>query len=291
MIVCLRLVAVVLLSVLALPVQAATPDGVKVLRNVAYGPDKLQTMDVYLPAESNLGAKAAPVVLMVHGGGWRRGDKRQSPVLREQGRALGAEGLHLRLGQLPDGAGERSGRAGRRYRARARRGPEGGAWLGRRSRALHPDGPFRWGASGLAAQCRSQPRRQARRQAMARHRLARQRRARRAGDHESSPSRPLRHRVRRRSRLVGSRFADASPDQGRPALARRLLEHRAAPHAAPTRSMPKRRRSSASRAEVLGQALNHGEINGELGKPGAYTDAVEAFMASLDPSVAALLKP
>ena len=45
------------------------------------------------------------------------------------------------------------------------------------------------------------------------------------------------------------------------------------------------------RAEVLGQALNHGEINGELGKPGAYTDAVEAFMASLDPSVAALLKP
>ena len=49
--------------------------------------------------------------------------------------------------------------------------------------------------------------------------------------------------------------------------------------------------SLGARAEVLGRALSHGEINSELGKPGAYTDAVEAFMASLDPTVAALLKP
>ena len=44
-----RLVAVMLLFARRLPAQAATPDGVKVLRNVAYGADKLQTMDVYLP--------------------------------------------------------------------------------------------------------------------------------------------------------------------------------------------------------------------------------------------------
>ena len=75
MIACLRLIAAVLLSVAALAAQAATPDGAKVLRNVAYGADKLQTMDVYLPPESNLGAKAAPIILMAHGGGWRRGGK------------------------------------------------------------------------------------------------------------------------------------------------------------------------------------------------------------------------
>jgi arylformamidase len=46
-----------------------------------------------------------------------------------------------------------------------------------------------------------------------------------------------------------------------------------------------------ARAETLGEPLSHGEINAELGKPGTYTDAVEAFMASLDPGVAALLKP
>ena len=46
-----------------------------------------------------------------------------------------------------------------------------------------------------------------------------------------------------------------------------------------------------ARAETLGEDLNHGEINNELGKPGAYTDAVEVFMGSLDPAVKALLKP
>jgi hypothetical protein len=44
-----------------------------------------------------------------------------------------------------------------------------------------------------------------------------------------------------------------------------------------------------SRAEVLPIELGHGKINFELGEPGAYTDAVEKFMASLDERVKALL--
>ena len=88
MIACLRLVTVVLLSVLALSAQAAVPDGVRILRDVAYGPAKLQAMDVYLPAESKVGPKAAPVILMVHGGGWRIGG-------REQGRRGGGGGLQV----------------------------------------------------------------------------------------------------------------------------------------------------------------------------------------------------
>lgn len=43
-------------------------------------------------------------------------------------------------------------------------------------------------------------------------------------------------------------------------------------------------------AGVLEQELSHGEINGQLGEAGAYTDAVEQFMASLDGEVAALLR-
>jgi acetyl esterase/lipase len=39
------------------------------------------------------------------------------------------------------------------------------------------------------------------------------------------------------------------------------------------------------RVEVQPQPLSHAEINATLGKPGAYTDAVEAFMKSLDPTV------
>ena len=86
-------------------------------------------------------------------------------------------------------------------------------------------------------------------------------------------------------------IADPSLDQGQSALARRLLEHRAAPPASTNGIYAAKSMELGTRAEILGQPLNHGEINAELGKPGAYTDAVEAFMASLDPSVAALLKP
>lgn len=39
--------------------------------DLAYGPDPLQTLDVYYPK----GAKGLPVVMDVHGGGWQRGSK------------------------------------------------------------------------------------------------------------------------------------------------------------------------------------------------------------------------
>jgi acetyl esterase/lipase len=44
------------------------------------------------------------------------------------------------------------------------------------------------------------------------------------------------------------------------------------------------------KAGVLEENLKHGEINEKLGLPGAYTEAVEAFMASLDPDIAQRLK-
>jgi arylformamidase len=62
------------------------PDGnalsdkhLKVLRDVAYGNDPKQKMDVYLPESA--GSAPAAVIFMVHGGGWRTGDKRHSNVV------------------------------------------------------------------------------------------------------------------------------------------------------------------------------------------------------------------
>ncbi|MDI1301858.1 MAG: alpha/beta hydrolase [bacterium] len=57
--------------------RAALPTGVRVLRDIAYGSDPKQTMDVYLPPN----AKAAPVIFMVHGGAWRLGDKASATVV------------------------------------------------------------------------------------------------------------------------------------------------------------------------------------------------------------------
>lgn len=56
------------------------PAGVKLVRDVAYGADRKQQFDVYTPrAASN-----APVIFMVHGGGWKRGDKAMDAVVENK---------------------------------------------------------------------------------------------------------------------------------------------------------------------------------------------------------------
>lgn len=57
--------------------RAPLPPGVRVERDIAYGPDPRQRYDVYLPAHAR---PDAPILFMVHGGGWRRGDKRMPNV-------------------------------------------------------------------------------------------------------------------------------------------------------------------------------------------------------------------
>ncbi len=47
------------------------PAGTQVERDIAYGPDAAQRLDVYRLAK----VRGAPIIVMVHGGGWRRGDK------------------------------------------------------------------------------------------------------------------------------------------------------------------------------------------------------------------------
>lgn len=51
--------------------QMRLPAEPRVIRNVRYGSDIRQRFDVYAPAD----AKDAPVIFMVHGGGWAFGDK------------------------------------------------------------------------------------------------------------------------------------------------------------------------------------------------------------------------
>lgn len=49
----------------------ALPGGATIDRDIAYGSDPAHKVDVYRPAR----AQGAPVIFMVHGGGWRHGDK------------------------------------------------------------------------------------------------------------------------------------------------------------------------------------------------------------------------
>jgi hypothetical protein len=63
---------------LAMPALADNlPAGATLQKNVAYGADRAQSFDVYLPAHPN----HAPILFMVHGGGWRHGDKDMGRVV------------------------------------------------------------------------------------------------------------------------------------------------------------------------------------------------------------------
>jgi arylformamidase len=54
------------------------PTGVRKLADLAYGPDVLQRLDVYLPAGEGQGR---PLLVMVHGGAWRMGSKQAANVV------------------------------------------------------------------------------------------------------------------------------------------------------------------------------------------------------------------
>ncbi len=62
------------------PATTVAP-GVKAIRDVRYGADRAQRLDVYLPAEPDASKAPRPVVFFVHGGAWAFGDKGMSRVV------------------------------------------------------------------------------------------------------------------------------------------------------------------------------------------------------------------
>jgi len=62
------------------PDKSALPDGATVEADVAYGDHAANKLDVYRPAK----AEGAPLVFMVHGGGWRNGDKANPRAIRNK---------------------------------------------------------------------------------------------------------------------------------------------------------------------------------------------------------------
>ncbi|MHB0970733.1 MAG: alpha/beta hydrolase [Thermoanaerobaculia bacterium] len=59
--------------------ESITP-GIRTVHDVRYGEHAEQLFDVYIPQR----ATNAPVIFMVHGGGWRRGDKELNSVVRNK---------------------------------------------------------------------------------------------------------------------------------------------------------------------------------------------------------------
>lgn len=262
------------------PIYAKLPDGVRVLRDIAYGPDPLQRFDVYAPPQ----AHDAPVIFMVHGGGWRHGDKRAQTVVQNKVARWVPKGVifvSVNYRMLPQADPiEQAKDVGRALNFAQKTAAEWGG-DGRKFVLMgHSAG------SHLVALVASS-------MAPGVHFLG-------AVLLDSAALDVPQLMQARHLRLYDNAFGKdaaywkaASPlhvlsRSMPPVLAvcssRRALSCRqAADFVAKAASL-------GTRASVLQQDMTHKEINQLLGTAGAYTYAVDAFLSSVDPSWAALLR-
>lgn len=282
-------VAVVIVAVLVGAVASASAGangGVRVTRDVAYGPRPLERFDVYAPVH----ARNAPVVFMVHGGGWRRGDKTADAVVENKVARWVPRGvvvISTNYPLLPDATPlEQAG-----YVAKAL--------------AFAQRHAGRWGAGGSRFVLMGHS----------------------AGAHlvsllTSDPALATTHGARPwlgtvsldsaafdiasimrapHLRLYDDAFGD-DPATWAAASPIVRLDSKAVPLLAVCSSLrsdscrqadafASKAVSLGSRATVLPEPLRHGSINADLGEPSRYTTRVEAFMRTLDPVLARLLRP
>src|ERR1017187_2890865 len=67
--------------------KAAHKDGVEITKNLAYGADPKQVLDVYKPK----GKTGVPIVIFIHGGAYVRGSKDYVGEIRSEERRVGKE--------------------------------------------------------------------------------------------------------------------------------------------------------------------------------------------------------
>lgn len=258
--------------------NATMPPGVRRIADIAYGTDPAQRLDAYVPVHPD-----GDAVLFVHGGGWRRGDKDNRKVVDNKLADWSARGMVVvsvdyRL--LPDAdpltqAGDVA--AALAYAQRHAR--EWGADPARFVLAGHSAGAH------LVALLDADP-------ALARAQGARAWRGAVALD--SAALDVTKIMQARHPALYDDAFG-TDPAYWRKASPTLQLTRDAEPillvcsteranSCDQARGFAAAARRVGVRAQVLPESLSHGGINDQLGLPGAYTDAVDRFIASLPAS-------
>lgn len=260
------------------------PPGTRVIRDVAYGSDSRQRFDVYAPAQ----VQHAPVIFMVHGGGWRRGDKAMANVVANKIARWLPRGfivISTNYRMRPDTAPLQQAEDVARALATAQR--QAAQWGGDPRRFIligHSAGAH------LVALLSAEP-------ALAKAQGAQPWLGTISLDGGSLDV--VQTMQSRHFPLFDEAFG-ANPADWRAASPMQQLHGRIVPLLAVCSSQRRnsctqahdfvdKASSFGSRASVLEEDLSHGEINQQLGLPSDYTLAVERFMRSLDPVVARLL--
>ncbi|HET6765134.1 MAG TPA: alpha/beta hydrolase [Longimicrobiaceae bacterium] len=267
-------------------VDVALPAGTRMVRDVAYGRDPRQRFDVYAPRD----ARGAPVIFMVHGGGWSRGDKAMANVVRAKVARWVPRGfivISTNYRMVPDADPVEQARDVARAVAAAQR--QAAAWGGDRTRLVlmgHSAGAH------LVALLSSDP-------ALA----AAQGAAPWLGTVvlDGGTMDVVETMEHRHFPLFDNAFGRdpafwraASPLHalkagGPPVLL--VCSSRRSDSCPQARAFAGRAAALGRRAQVLPENLSHTQVNATLGEQGAYTTAVERFLASLDPTVASRLRP
>ncbi|RRS06259.1 alpha/beta hydrolase [Aquabacterium soli] len=257
-------------------------------KDVAYGSDPSQTLDVYVPTTA---VRGAPAIFMVHGGAWAIGDKASSQVVRHKAALWLPRGLlfiSVNYRMLPKADPLEQARDVARALAFAQQ--HAASWGGDAGRfvlmghsagahlvsllAANPDlardeqGAKPWlGTVSLDSAAFDVP-------AIMKARHARLYDRAFGQDPDfwaaSSPLHQLKQAQAPLLAVCSSRRDDSCPQ---------------------AQGFADKAKALGMRVTVLPQDRSHAEINNELGKPGAYTEAVEDFLRSLDERLAQALKP
>ena len=252
------------------------PPGARVERDVAYGNDPAQRLDVYIPDK----AAHAPIVLMVHGGAWMLGDKANTGVVASKVAYWLPKGyifasVNYRMARPPEPLDQADDVA----RAMAFVQKQAASWGGDADRLVlvgHTSGAH------LAALLAADPgiaARQGARPWLGTVAL------------DSAALNVVAIMEARHARFYDRVFGDdrerwkrTSPLHrvaGRPQPILLVCSSRREDSCSAARAFADKAVAAGGRAEVLPVELNHGQLNAELGRPSGYTAGVQAFMQSL----------
>lgn len=254
----------------------ALPAGSRLLRDVAYGADPAQRMDIYLPAQP----RAAPILLMVHGGGWAIGDKASAGVVANKIARWLPEGfifvsINYRL--LP-GTGP-LGQADDVARALAAAQSRAPSWGGDPARLVlmgHSAGAH------LVALLAADPAIAARQGAtLWRGTVALDSAALDVVEIMNARHFPLYDRAFGSDPAVWRKASPIHRLTSAPSPMLLVCSSKRANACPQARAFAAKANGMGGRVMVLPVALSHGEINRTLGLPGSYTTDVDAFLRRL----------
>ena len=257
--------------------QARLPDGVRLVPDISYGPDKAQRFDVYVSTRPPASLAPARVILFVHGGAWAFGDKGNRQVIDPKVAHWVDQGflvISINYRMLPTPVAQQADDVAA---AIAFAQSQAGLWGGDPKRFIlmgHSAGAHLVALIGAGSRTATRPQPW------------------RATVLLDSAALDVPMIMNHRHLGLYDRAFGADPQQWAAVSPIAQLAHGTAPMLAVcssrrTESCPTSGRFAAKanglggRVRVLREDLSHGEINATLGAPSDYTTQVDAFLQSV----------